>query len=154
MLLAASIKKNQGVTAENAHHGVHPAVVIQVSECRSPCSERNIASKIGPLEPAVVVKRQQERFQVVQRGVDLLHVVQDVTLGNEQILPTVVVKILETSTPSGAARRKSSKTGFQTVIGKLTVSVVVEEGVYLPGQYGYQDVRPAIVVVILKDGAH
>src|SRR5262245_38904528 len=101
-----------------------------------------------------MIQRQQGRFQVVQGWVDLLHVVQHVTLGNEQILPAVVVEILEAGAPSGTARGKPSKTCFQTAITKLTVPVVVEEGVYLPGQDGYHDVRPAIVVVILKDRTH
>ncbi len=57
---------------------------------------------IGALEASIVIERQQRRLFVMQHVVDLLYVVEHVALRYEQVLPAVVVEVLEAYTPAGA----------------------------------------------------
>ena len=75
-------------------------------------------------------------------------------LCHKQVLPAVVVKVFQASTPAGAACGERSQTGFQASIGKEPRAVIVVKTVNLTRKYGHKNVWLAVVVVVLKDRAH
>src|SRR6476659_3558682 len=75
-------------------------------------------------------------------------------LRNEQILPAVIVKILESGTPAGTAGGQCAQSSFQAYVVKSAAALVAVKAVDLTRQHGDEDVGAAVVVVILKDGAH
>ena len=90
----------------------------------------------------------------MQGVVDGLDIVQYVALGYEQIFPAIVVEILQANAPAGAARSKRAQTSFQASSAEQTRAVVVVKSVNLSRKHGHKDVRLAVVVVVLKHGAH
>ncbi len=90
----------------------------------------------------------------MQGVVDGLDVVQNVALGYEQILPAVIVEVFQTNSPAGAACRQRAEAGFETSIGERATAIVAVGAVDFTGQLGNDDVRLAVVVVILKHSAH
>src|SRR5437879_8421882 len=90
----------------------------------------------------------------MQGVVNVLDIIQNVALGHEQVLPAIVVEVLQANTPARAACSKRAQTGFQASSGKETRAVVVIKTVNLPRKHGHKDVRLAVVVVVLKHGAH
>src|SRR5438094_6188578 len=103
MLLAATIDQYQRMPTERGHHCVFPPIVIQIAECRSAPSNRNRDPGVSAFEPPIVVDRQHWQFRIVKRRVDLFYVVQHMTLRHEQILPAVVVEILQPNSPARAS---------------------------------------------------
>ena len=99
MLFAAAVEKDLRRATENGHDHVLPSVVIQIAEGGSASGSRRRAARISALEATVVIHRQQGQFPIVKRGIDLLNVVEDVTLRDEEILPAIVVKIFQAHSP-------------------------------------------------------
>src|SRR5258708_1994009 len=81
------------MAAETGHDHIFPSVVIQVTERRPAPGYWSRDSGISAFEPAVVIDRQQRQFEIVQRGIDVFHIVQYMALSHEQVFPTVVVEV-------------------------------------------------------------
>ena len=151
---AAAVEKNLSMSAECGDHNVLPAVVVEIAERGSARRGGDGTAGISALEAAIVIHRQQGRLEIVQGRVDMLDVVEDMTLGDEQIFPAVVVEILEANAPARTSAGKNSQTGFETAIAERTVAVIVLDAVDLTRQFGDDRVGPAVVVIVLKDHSH
>src|SRR6516162_9699159 len=104
MIAATAVEEEDGSAPKSREDNIHPAVVINVSKgCTAP-SEWRAHPGIGEFEVAFVIHRQKRQHFIFQRRVDVVNVVEHVTLRNEQILPAVVVEIFEAHAPAGAAR--------------------------------------------------
>src|SRR5256884_6829481 len=101
-----------------------------------------------------MIQRQQRRLQIVQRMVDVFHIIQDVALGHEQVLPAVVVEVLQTHAPARTPCGERAKTRFQVTTGEQAFSVVVIRAVDVTRQHSYEDVGLAVIIVILEHGPH
>src|SRR6202167_399896 len=110
---------------------VHPAIVIDIAECGAAAGYRGSDPRIGALEAAIVIEREQRRLFVMQHVINLLDIVQHVALRDEQILPAIVVEILEANAPAGAGSREQAQAGLQTAIAERAVAVVVKERINL-----------------------
>lgn len=95
-----AVEKQHGRSTENADHDVHLAIIIDVSKGGTARGQRRGYPRIGALEMAVVIHRQQWQFFIAQRSVNLLNIVQHVALRNEQIFPTIIVKIFQSRAPA------------------------------------------------------
>src|SRR5437879_13497641 len=87
----------------------------------------------------------------MQGVVNVLDIIQNVALGHEQVLPAIVVEVLQANTPARAACSKRAQTGFEASSGKETRAVVVIKTVNRPRKHGHKDVRLAVVVVVMED---
>src|ERR1700758_5248901 len=105
MVRAAVIEKQNWWAAQCGEDDVHPAVVIDVPESSSARGQRRSYPRIDALEATIVIDGQQRHFFVAQRSIDLLHIVQDVALRHEEVLPAVIIEVFETHAPTGAAGR-------------------------------------------------
>src|SRR5579863_4175383 len=90
----------------------------------------------------------------MQGRVDVLHIVQDMALRDEQIFPTVVVKIFQAYAPAGASTREHTQAGFETTITERAAAIVVIDTVNFSRQFSHDNVWPSVVVIVLKDHAH
>src|SRR6516164_6682129 len=99
MPFTAAIKKNLGMTAERRHHHVLPAIVIQVAKCRTAPCYRGSHAGIRPFKAPLVVHRKQRELEVVQRWIDGLNVIQNVSLCYKQILPSIIIEIFQADAP-------------------------------------------------------
>src|SRR6266436_1169675 len=108
MLAPAAIQQQNGRTAERCYEDVHPAVVVDVAEGGSAGSQRRGHARVRALETAAAIQRKQRQLLVVQRGVNLLDIIENVALRDEEILPAVIVEILQAHAPAGAARGQSA----------------------------------------------
>ena len=86
--------------------------------------------------------------------VNSFHVVQHVALRDEEVLPAVIIEILEPHTPSGASRGNQPEPRLKASIAEKASAVIVEERINLSRKHGHQDVRSAVIVVILEHRAH
>src|SRR5579864_6243109 len=91
---------------------------------------------------------------VVKRRINALDVVQYVTLRDKQIFPALVVEVFQTDAPARASAGQRSQSSFQTAITECPVAIIMIDAVNLPGEFGDDDVRAAVIVVILKDHSH
>ncbi len=101
-----------------------------------------------------MIQGQQRRLQVVQRRINRLDIVHDVTLRNEKILPSVIVKIFQTHPPPGISRRNGAYTRFAAAIREQAVTVIVVHGINLFCQVCHNDVGQSVVIVVAEVRAH
>src|SRR5579872_591046 len=151
---ATAIHEDLRRTAQNGGNDVDGAVIVQVAEsCASSCNQRRRA-RINGFEPLSPIQRQQRRLQIMQRRIDFFYVVENVPLRHEQILLPIVIEVFQTNTPTGGYTGKHGDAGLQSAITKRTVAIVVKHGISLSRQRGHDNVRKAIVIVILKHHTH
>src|SRR5713226_8642701 len=140
--------------AQYCHHGIHPAIIVQVSKGQPAPRHWNCNSRFRALETSTMIQGEQGRLQIIQGMVDGFDVVQHMTLGDEQVLPAVVVEVFHANAPSGTAGGERAEAGFKTLIGERASAIVVVEAIDFAGQLGNDDVGLAVVIVVLKDSAH
>src|SRR5579862_7679014 len=88
---AATIEKKNGRAAETGNYGIHAAVVVDIAEGGSTSRERLGDTRFDAFEMSVVIQSDQGEFPVAQGSINILNIVEDVALGDEQILPAVIV---------------------------------------------------------------
>ncbi len=76
------------------------------------------------------------------------------TLIDEDVLPPVVVEVLEPDPPSRDVSRQGTETGFQTPVREHAFPFIAKQAVYQRRQDGHHQIGTAVVVVILKNHAH
>src|SRR6266849_3376928 len=153
-MAAAAVEEQHRRTAESGQNDIDKTIVVDVAERGAACSNRRRHTGIGAFEMAVMIQREQRQFLISQRSVDLLNVIEDVALGNEKILPAVVVEIFQAHAPAGTARSKSAEASLQALIGESASAVVVIQAVEFARQNGDDYIGTAIVIVVLKNRAH
>src|ERR1700687_194863 len=121
------------MATETGHDYILPAVVIQVAESSPAPRHRSRTSGINPFEPATMIDRQQRQFEIVQRRIDVFHIVQYMALSHEQVFPSVVVEVLQANSPAGAPTGEHTQAGFETAIAERTSAVVMIHTVNFPG---------------------
>src|SRR5580658_2012685 len=152
--MAAAIEIKLRSFAQRSGNDIYPTVVVQITERRTATCHGQIRSGVGSFEAACAIQGQQGRFAVAQGVVVVLDVVEDMSLDNECILPSVVVKILQSDSPARNVSREHAKTGFQFLRAEQSPAVIMKENVRIVGKLGNEKVGTAIVVVILKKYAH
>src|ERR1700690_344875 len=90
----------------------------------------------------------------MKRGIHLRDIIHNVALSDEQVLPSVVVEILQTQTPPGTPPRDQPQPTLQTAVGENSVAIIVVERIGLLRQITYDNVRASIIIVVLKSNAH
>src|SRR6202008_1617930 len=88
--------------APYCHDAVLPAVVIQIAESRASSGPWDVRTGICSLKTSLVIHGQQRQFFILQRGIDLLYVIEHVALRDEKIFPSVVVEVFEADAPPRA----------------------------------------------------
>src|SRR6266404_3471459 len=146
MAACGAVEEQHGRTAESRQNNIHKTVVVDVAEGRAARGNGSSHAGIGAFEMTIIIQREQRQFLVSQRSVDLLDVVEYVALGDEKILPAVVVEIFQAHAPAGTARGKCAKTGLQALIGESPCAVVVIQAVEFARQNGHDYIGAAIVV--------
>src|SRR5947199_6846635 len=77
-----------------------------------------------------------------------------VTVGGEQIQPSIVVKIRKKSTPTKKRMRRRSNAGFAGYIEEQLLACVVVEREVILRKSSYEQVHGSIVVVVPNRNAH
>src|SRR4029077_965356 len=86
VLLAAAIKKNLWRSAERSHHHVLPSIVVEVAKSGSASGCWRGTPRVKALKARVSIHGQQGKLPIVKRRINLLDVVENVTLRHEEIL--------------------------------------------------------------------
>src|SRR5258705_5986373 len=154
IISAATVEKKNRRSAEARDHGVHAPVIINISKGHAACCERLGNAGIGAFEMSLMIQREERQFPVAQGSVNVLHIIEHVTLRDEQILPAVIVEIFHANAPAGTHRRQGAKSGLQTGVIEIAATLVVVEGVNFARQHRDENVRASIIIVVLKYSAH
>ncbi len=80
--------------------------------------------------------------------------VHDMRLGNEQVLPAVIVVIEEPHSPSGVELRNCAQSGAIRRIVKSSIPQIREQRVSLIGEICNDEVGPSIIVIVGTIDAH
>src|SRR5271168_4442535 len=76
------------------------------------------------------------------------------SLDNECILPSVVIKIFQSDAPARNVSGEHAQPRFQFLRAERAASIVMKEDVGIVRKLGDEKVGKAIVVIILKNHAH
>src|ERR1700730_1439827 len=139
---------------KRGHHHVLPPVIVQIAESCTASRRRGRGARISALEPTIVIHREHGQLQVVKRGIDLLDVVQDMTLRDKKLVPAIVVKILQPNAPARASTGQDAHPGRETSITERTVALVVVDTINLSRKLCHDDVWAPVIVIILKNNSH
>src|SRR5438477_2860057 len=101
-----------------------------------------------------MIHSQHGQFQIVKRRVNLLHIVQHMSLRDKKVLPAIVVKVFQADAPARASAREHAESGRETSIAESAVAVIMVDTIKLSRKLGHNHVGPAVVVIVLKDYAH
>src|SRR5205814_1172656 len=133
----------------------HVTVVTYITECRATATASLGKAAFGTgneLEPAIAkVPKELVILEIMIFGLVCLRI--DVAVGNEQFLPSVIIKINEARAPFQLVVTGSAQSGLICDVFEAAPAVVIERAVVL-GKIGDQQVEPAIVVVIPHGDAH
>src|SRR5699024_4009254 len=91
---------------------------------------------------------------LVHRGLESIDAVIYMGVGGEQVLPAVVVEIEEAESPAAMPQGQRADAGFQGSVDEVAFAGIAKYRIGFTGERGNEDVRPAIVVVVLELGAH
>src|SRR5229473_1004971 len=100
MLFAASVHQDERVSAKNGYHGVYPAVIVQIAKSQTATRDGGRDSRDGAFETAILIQGEQRWLEIMQRVIDGFHVIEHVTLRDEQVLPAIVVEIFQAYAPA------------------------------------------------------
>src|ERR1700731_1348856 len=114
MLFGSAVQEDLWMSAKDRHHHILAAIIVQITEGGAACGPRGRDTGIRPLKSPVLVRSQQRQLLVVEGRIDLLHVVQHVSLGDKQVFPSIVVEIFQANPPTGASAREDAETGLKT----------------------------------------
>src|SRR5580692_12969730 len=134
--LAATIEIELRSVAQRSSDDIHPAVVVQITERRAAAGHGQIRSRVGSFETACTVQGQQGRFAVAQRIIVGLDVVEDMSLDNKGVFPSVVVKIFQSDSPARHVAREDAKTCFQFLRAEQSLAVVMKQNVGIVRKLG------------------
>src|ERR1700687_3306144 len=151
MQFPAAIQIQLGVFAKRGSDHGHPAIVVQIAERSAASSYRYVRTGVGLFEMTVMIQGKQRRLPIAQRAVIQLHVIEDMALHNEGVLPAVIVKVLQPDAPARRFPGKRSEASFQFLRAESSLAVVMKNDVGLVGKLSDQNIGKAIVVVVLKD---
>src|ERR1700741_774988 len=90
----------------------------------------------------------------MQGGIDGFYVIQNLALGHEQVLPAIVVEIFQTCPPAGAACRHRPEARLEAAVREEALAIIVVKTIDFARKPGHEEIRSAIVIVVLKDGTH
>src|SRR5580658_681520 len=152
--LPAPIQIQLRALAQRRSYHVHPAIVVQVAECRSPSGHGHIRSGVSLFETSLAIQCEQRRLPITQRAIVHLHIVENMALNNEDVLPAVVVKILQAYSPSRGFSGENAKPHFEFLRAERSPAIVMKNDVGLVRELGDEKVGQTIVIVILKDNSH
>src|SRR5580658_6174189 len=132
--VAAAIQiKLRGFAKRGADH-IDPAIVVQIAEGSAAPGYRHIRPGVCFFESSLTIQGQQWWLPIAQRAIVKFHIIEDVALNYERILPAVIVKIFEPHSPAGAASGKHAKSRFQFVRAEQSLAVVVKDAIGLVGE--------------------
>src|SRR5207249_8309283 len=138
--------------------GVETAVVIDVANGHAAAQPRlaeNDARCSGNVDELFTgVAQKKHGFAVMEIGIADLDGVKIVALGDQEILPTVIVVVEEAYAPSGVGHGDASDAGREAVVGESRVAVVLVEGVALVGKVRNDQIRPAVIIIVGEIDAH
>src|ERR1700691_1034078 len=101
-----------------------------------------------------MIQGQERGFQVVQRSIDGLYVVEYMSLSDEQVFLPIIVEILQANAPARGCSRKHGHSSLQAAVAEQAVAIVVKDGISLARQSCDNHVRLSVIIVILKYYAH
>src|SRR6267378_599554 len=86
---------------QNGRYDVNPAIVVEIAERGAASGKQRLSPRVGLLKMTVMVQGKQCRLKVMQGRVDLFHIVENMTLRDEEVLEPVIIEILQADTPAG-----------------------------------------------------
>src|SRR5713226_10310267 len=101
-----------------------------------------------------MIQGEKRGFQIVQRRVDGLYIVEDMPLGDEQVFLPVIVEVLQANAPARGYSGKHGHSSLQAAVAEHSVAIVMKDGVRLAWQSCDNHVGLAVIIVILKYHAH
>src|SRR5580704_18114651 len=103
---------------------------------------------------STVVQGEQRRLPITQRAIVHLDIVENMALDNKRILPAVIIKVLQSDSPTRGLPRKHAKTRLQFLRAERSPAVIVKKDIGFVRKLGNEKVRKSIVIVILKNDTH
>src|SRR5271154_491388 len=103
---------------------------------------------------SVAIQCQQRRLPIAERTIVRLYIIEDMALHDKGVLPAVVVKILETNSPTGDLAGERAEPTFEFLRAEYSVTFVVIHDIGLVRELRDQQIGEAVVIVILKRNAH
>src|SRR5207302_489908 len=154
--IAAVVPEYVCLLSNVADNHINVAVIVDVTKggaASSPGLLKYLASAHF-FEMAGLVMNQERRLQISQVASGLLDRIHDMRLGNEKILPAVVVIIEKTRTPARKRQARSAQTRAVRHVPECAGSVVVEQHVALVGKLRHHNVRQAVIIEVAEVRAH
>ena len=152
------VHEQMGPPAAVVDQDIQIAVVVQVSKAGTAADPRLQSRFPGEArvfaELALPVLQQHVGLGVTKAELNLLDVVQDVSVDHQQILIPVIVKIQEPGAEPQQELISPGDSGGGPFIGEQPVLVVAVEGVGLHIVIGHHDIHQAVPVVVGRIGAH
>ena len=78
----------------------------------------------------------------------------DMAVGNDQIQPTIVVKIDKAGAPTKKRKRNLAEAGQKSYIGKISIAIVVIEHVRVVGKVCNVEADATRVVIVADRDSH
>src|ERR1700722_4144423 len=140
------------------NHGVDTTIIVQVTGSQSaadPGLLKDFSGTGGHVHKAVpVIAEQEKRLAIAEIGIAELDSVEIVALGNQEVLPAVIVVVEKNGNPAGVRHADLSQTGGEAGIVEGAIAIVLIQSIALIGKVGDEKVRPAVVIVVGEVDAH
>src|SRR4051812_37686459 len=131
---------------------VDATIIIQIAACKAspyPCLLKHVPSIRRRINKAFAVVVQQHQWLAITKlRITELDRIEIMTLGDDQVLPAVVVVVEETSTPTGVQHADVSQIGVVCRVCKCGVTSVLKNGIHLIGEIIDENVRLSIIVIV------
>ncbi len=143
-----------------ADHDVEVAVVVEIAHREAPAHLLHLqarACRVGHVHERAAAVVQQELVLLRERlaeGGEVVHVGEDVSVGNEQIEAAVEVGVEEDRAPAHADERRRGKAQRHGGVLEQAVAQVAIDRVPVVGERREDDVQAAVAVDVAGIGAH
>ena len=86
--------------AQNCLDDIHPSVIVDIAEGRAAAGYLHRCSGVPKLKMSLPVKGQHRCLQIMNCRRHLVYIIHNMALHHEEILPAVVIEILQPHAPA------------------------------------------------------
>ena len=158
-LVASLVSQQVGAARRMDHEDIRIPVVVIIAEGGSPADlgqGEGLPGCAGDILEAALpgVAEELVGLRVRGGGVEELHVVQRMPVGDEDVQEPVVVVVEKGGAPADIGQRRASEARPHRLPGEQAVSLVAVEAGGLAVEVGDHEVEEAVVVVVAEVGPH